>query len=191
MNHYLAALILCLFACSTLGTHRSIAAGEQGDSVLSSMSLEQSAAWLRKTLLGLGTQRIVVSVMTCDITVTGVRLDRGALTIETSETCKTGTERWDRKATMVMALADIDAGKVMVSKLEVDNTPPGVAFVLKFAMAAGKTARTTQVWTQSGKTEKKDFQKGEQEVYIGSQEKAYQAADVLRRMIALSSSQTR
>jgi hypothetical protein len=132
----------------------------QGTFDPSSMSLEQSVVWLRKTLL----------------------------TIDISETNTRGRERYTQKLTYEITIADVDAGKFSV--VEVEDHEHVKGFSVHIVMAAGKKAKTKQVLIENGKTTRKEFEYSDQEVYINSREKAYQTIEVLRRIVMLLSRTT-
>jgi hypothetical protein len=93
---------------------------EQQSPVPSSMTLEQSIEWLRKTLVGPGKQRVVLhsSGSACDITFTSVEFVRGELTLGYIEECKVAGDSWTQKATFNIPLADVDPQKLSVVELE-------------------------------------------------------------------------
>jgi hypothetical protein len=163
---------------------------EQGTPALSSMTLEQSLEWLQKTLVAPGKQRVLFysSGSGCDVTFTNVGLDRGSLTLGYVEDCKVAGDSWTQKAAFNIPLADVDPQTLSVVELEAgQQTVPNGAFILHVVMFEGKKTRTHRTWTQDGKSETKDFDHNEQELYFGSKEKAYQTVEVLRRMAGLVS----
>jgi hypothetical protein len=178
-----------LMLTPAFASNRIGAPNRQGVFDSSSMSLEQSVVWLRKTLLGLGKRRLAISATyVCDTAITGVSLDRGTLTINYSETCTEGSGRHTQKLTYEITLADVDAGKVSV--VEVEDHKHIKGFNVHIVMAAGKRSKTRQVLTENGKMTRKDFEPFEQEIYLDNREKAHQAVEVLRRMVTLSSTKT-
>jgi hypothetical protein len=163
---------------------------EQGSPALPSMTLEQSLEWLQKTLVGPGKQRVLFysSGSGCDVTFTNVGFDRGTLALGYVEDCKVAGDSWTQKATFNIPLADVDPQKLSVVELEAGQPQvPNGAFILHVIMFEGKKTRTHRTWTQDGKSETKDFDHNEQELYFAGREKAYQTVEVLRRMAGLVS----
>jgi hypothetical protein len=189
MKHLSILTVAFLLLTSAFPSIQSGTPNRQNAFDPSSMSLEQSVVWLRKTMLGFGKQRLGISATyVCDTGITGVGLDPGILAIDISETCTQDSGRYTQKLTHEITIADVDAAKFSV--VEVEDHKQIKGFNVHIVMAPGKKAKTKQVLIENGKTTRKEFEYSEQEVYLNNREKAYQTVEVLRHMVMLSSPKT-
>lgn len=191
----LCLLLLSLLIIVGKASPQPVSNLEQSSFTPSKMTLEQSVAWLRTTLLSMGKQRIMMysgptsGDSYSEVTCTLVAFDSTVLTLAFTENYKMSGESWMQKLTFTLPLAAVDSQNIYIKVLEPEpgGMVPKGRHIVHIGMLKGQTSQTSQVLTEKGKTTTKILDNQEQTIYFPTKEKAQQTIEVLQRMVELVS----